>query len=423
MVKNILPNQSKYTAYTAKEIQVLEGLDAVRKRPGMYVGSTGSRGLHHLIYEVVDNAIDEAMAGFCTEINVKLMDDGSVLVSDNGRGIPVEKHKQFNVSALQIVLTKLHAGGKFDKKTYKVSGGLHGVGVSVVNALSKKLRAFIYKNKKVFYQEYEKGIPKDELKVIGETSKTGTEIRFWPDDEIFDAVNFDFETISIRLKELAFLNRGLKITLEDEKNKIREECPHFLKNIGIFIEQNDSSPYEGMNHGIDAATGDVIALLHAGDIYCSTGIVSDIVRIFKDSDISFLYGNIIYHAKDDATKTVRIWKSGTIGRNTAKKGVFPPHTSLFIRKETYDLAGRYDTDYEIAADSDFMFRLFALKEIKWHYLDKNILSMRTGGRSNSSVSAILRSNIEFVKILKKHKVKNPLLNTVKKVFSKIKQIP
>ena len=234
MTENTTENENK-REYGAKNITVLEGLEAVRKRPGMYIGSTSLRGLHHLIYEVVDNSIDEAMAGFCNLINVKINKDGSVDVIDNGRGIPIDIHPKLKVSALQVVMTKLHAGGKFDTKTYKVSGGLHGVGVSVVNALSKELEVKVFRNGKIHYQKYKRGIPVGPVQVIGETDKRGTEIKFYPDDQIFETTDFDFKTVSTRLKELAFLNKGLKIFFEDERVGKKEEY-HYEGGLKQFIE-------------------------------------------------------------------------------------------------------------------------------------------------------------------------------------------
>ncbi len=204
-------------AYNAEAIRVLEGLDAVRKRPAMYIGSTGASGLHHLVFEVVDNSIDEALAGFCTGINVIIHQDGSITVEDNGRGIPVDMHKEKKKPAAEVVLTTLHAGGKFDHHTYKVSGGLHGVGVSVVNALSEYLYLEIRRDGKLYIQEYSRGQPLTKLKACGDVVGTGTKIRFKPDPEIFEDLVFNFDIISQRLRELAFLNPGLKITIEDER--------------------------------------------------------------------------------------------------------------------------------------------------------------------------------------------------------------
>ncbi len=221
--------------YGASNIKVLKGLEAVRKRPGMYIGDTNIGGLHHMIYEVVDNSIDEAMAGFCDKITVEITTEGSAIISDNGRGIPTDMHEGEGISAATVVLTVLHAGGKFDKDTYKVSGGLHGVGVSVVNALSKKLFLKINRGGKKFFQEFGKGIPVGVLEEIGNTNRTGTSVEFWPDDSIFEVTEFNYETLSKRFKELAYLNP--KITIQFKDNRVgKDETYHFEGGTRQFVE-------------------------------------------------------------------------------------------------------------------------------------------------------------------------------------------
>jgi DNA gyrase subunit B len=205
------------SSYGAADIKVLEGLAAVRKRPAMYIGNTAFEGLHHLVYEVVDNSIDEALAEYCDFIDIKILGDNSVEVFDNGRGIPVDMHETEQVPALEVVMTKLHAGGKFDNKSYKVSGGLHGVGVSVVNALAEFLEVEVYRDGKIYFQRFERGDKVTELKVIGETAKKGTKVHFKPDPDVFETLEFDFETLSRRMRELAFLTRGVKIQIADER--------------------------------------------------------------------------------------------------------------------------------------------------------------------------------------------------------------
>ena len=222
--------------YSASNIQVLEGLEAVRKRPAMYIGDIGEKGLHHLVYEVVDNSIDEALAGYCTDIDVTINEDNSITVRDNGRGIPTDYHEKEGKSALEVVLTVLHAGGKFDKGSYKVSGGLHGVGISVVNALSKRVVVQVRRDGNTYEMEFSRGKTVKKMEVVGTSDSTGTTVTFWPDDEIFETCIYDFDTLHNRLQETAFLNKNLKIVLTDE----RESTPHveeFCYEGGIIDEK------------------------------------------------------------------------------------------------------------------------------------------------------------------------------------------
>src|SRR3989344_2082874 len=222
-------------SYEAKDIQVLGGLSAVRKRPAMYIGSTGLGGLHHIVEEAVDNSIDEALAGFCTQIDIIMHRNGFITVIDNGRGIPVDIHPKFGITALEVVMTKLHAGGKFDKKIYKVSGGLHGVGISCTNALSKSLIVEVKRNNKVYRQEYSQGNPVTQLQEVGPATGTGTSISFLPDNEIFPDTTFHYDTLSARFRELAFLNKGVRITLKDERTG-KEDVFKYDGGVTEFVE-------------------------------------------------------------------------------------------------------------------------------------------------------------------------------------------
>jgi DNA gyrase subunit B len=229
--------KTKVNEYTAADIQVLEGLEAVRRRPGMYIGSTDSRGLHHLVYEIVDNSIDEAMAGFCNEVDVRIKADGSVVVSDNGRGIPTDKHPRTGKSALETVMTYLHAGGKFDHQAYKVSGGLHGVGAAVVNALAEKMWVEVRREGKVYRQEYARGKAKGAVKVIGNGAKqSGTTTSFIPDPQIFPEIDFDFDTLAQRFREMAFLTKGVWVHFADERSGL-EVSYHFEGGIKSFVKR------------------------------------------------------------------------------------------------------------------------------------------------------------------------------------------
>ena len=263
------------STYDAADIKVLEGLKAVQKRPAMYVGNTGFEGLHHLVYEVVDNSIDEAMAGYCDHIDIQILGDESIVVLDNGRGIPVDPHKTEKMPALEVVMTKLHAGGKFDHKIYRVSGGLHGVGVSVVNALSEFLEVEVYRDGKVYLQRYERGKAKTKLRVKGDTKKNGTKIHFMPDRKIFEKIQFDFETLARRMRELAFLTQGVKIQISDERTGKKKD---FIYEGGIksFVE------YLNKNREV----------LHKKPIYISgerNGVLVDIALQYNNSYKETLY--------------------------------------------------------------------------------------------------------------------------------------
>ena len=245
--------------YSASNIQVLEGLEAVRKRPAMYIGDISEKGLHHLVYEVVDNSIDEALAGYATHIEVTINADNSITVVDNGRGIPVDMHEKEHKSALEVVLTVLHAGGKFDKGTYKVSGGLHGVGVSCVNALSTYLRAEVRRNGKIYAQEYSCGKPTTDLMVVGESDTTGTLVTFLPDASIFTVTVYDYSTLANRLRDLAFLNAGITLKLTDMREvdadgNPRSETFYSSKGLREFVAYIDSNKESLINDVIDLKT-------------------------------------------------------------------------------------------------------------------------------------------------------------------------
>ena len=249
-------DKEREEAYSASNIQVLEGLEAVRKRPAMYIGDISFKGLHHLVYEVVDNSIDEALAGYATHIEVTINKDNSITVVDNGRGIPVDMHEKEHKSALEVVLTVLHAGGKFDKGSYKVSGGLHGVGVSCVNALSTYLRAEVRRDGKIYMQEYSCGKPTSELKVIGESDTTGTTVTFLPDASIFTVTEYDYDTLANRLRDLAFLNAGITLILTDMRKLDAEGNPRTetfysrdgLREFVLYLDSNKESLINDVIH-------------------------------------------------------------------------------------------------------------------------------------------------------------------------------
>ncbi len=264
-------------SYDENQIQVLEGLEAVRKRPGMYIGSTSAKGLHHLVWEIVDNSIDEALAGYCTEINVVIEKDNSIKVIDNGRGIPVGIQEKMGRPAVEVILTVLHAGGKFGGGGYKVSGGLHGVGASVVNALSTELEVYVHRDGQIHYQKYERGVPGEDLKVVGETDHTGTTIHFKPDGEIFtETLEYDFDTLATRIRELAFLNRGLKITIEDTREEAKKKEFVYEGGIKSYVEHLNKSK----------------EVLHEEPIYIEgerDGIAVEVSMQYNDSYTSNIY--------------------------------------------------------------------------------------------------------------------------------------
>ena len=282
--------------YEAEQIQVLEGLEAVRKRPGMYIGSTGPRGLHHLVYEIVDNGIDEALAGYCDKIEVKILPDNVICVTDNGRGIPVGKHPKMGIPAATVVYTVLHAGGKFGGGGYKVSGGLHGVGASVVNALSQWLEIEIYKDGNIYRQKFERGAIVTDLEIVGTTDKTGTQVRFKPDAEIFkETTEFDFETLKTRLREQAFLNAGIQIQISDERDPDDVLCENFCYEGGIssFVD------YLNRKKAVEAIHPDVIHFSATADDDQST---AEVAMQYNDSynELILSFANNI-HTTDGGT--------------------------------------------------------------------------------------------------------------------------
>jgi len=322
-----MSEDAKKQQYSADSIQALEGMEHVRKRPSMYIGDVGIRGLHHLVYEVVDNSIDEAMAGHCDTIEVIINENNSVSVKDNGRGIPVDLHKKEGVSALEVVMTKIGAGGKFDKDSYKVSGGLHGVGVSVVNALSSSLKATVYRDGKIYEQEYERGKALYPVKSIGETAQRGTMVTFMADDTIFQAdIDFSYETLSTRLRELSFLNKGIKIGLIDKRNKDEKGAfveDHFYSEIGLpeFVRYLDGNR--------EQLTSDVIAM--EGE---KNGVPVEVAMVYNTSyneNLHSYVNNINTHEGGTHLSGFRRGLTGTLKKYAEQSGM--------LDKLKFDIAG------------------------------------------------------------------------------------
>ncbi|MEJ5229504.1 MAG: DNA topoisomerase (ATP-hydrolyzing) subunit B [Pseudothermotoga sp.] len=375
--------------YGAENIQILKGLEAVRMRPGMYIGSTGKSGLHHLVYEIVDNSIDEAMAGFCDTIRVTLFEDGSVEIEDNGRGIPTEVHPETGKSALEVVMTTLHAGGKFSKNVYKVSGGLHGVGASVVNALSEKLEVWVHRDGKIYYQRYSRGTPQCEVTIVGETNKTGTVTRFRPDGEIFSSLEFDPDIIENKLRELAFLNPGLKIIFED---KINEYSNTFQYSGGL-------SEYVKFLAKTDKALHEVIELSGEWE-----EVIVRIAILYTDSyteERIYSYANNI--------KTVDHGTHVTAFKNTITKMLNEYGRSLGVLKKDESFQGEDVREGLIAVVSVFM------KDPEFEGQTKSKLGSECAG---TAVSKILRDKLSEYFELNKSTLKTVLDRVLKTMQSR-----
>ncbi len=317
---------TKKETYGAESIKVLEGLEGVRRRPAMYIGSTGKDGLHHLIYEAVDNSVDEALAGYCTKIQVSLNEDGSATIEDNGRGIPVEKSKQYGVPAVEIALTKLHAGGKFDKKSYAISGGLHGVGVSCVNALSIKLIIEIKKNGKIYRQEFSKGKKTSALKVVGKCASdiSGTKITFYPDPDIFSTTEFDYKSLETRFREIAFLNAGLKISLEDRKKNKKEEFHYSggLKEFVRWINESKDTLHKPIyfKRTEENLVAEISIQYNSGYKENIYGFVNTINTVEGGTHVSG-FKTALTRVINDYAKKKKLLKDGSLGGDDIREGI------------------------------------------------------------------------------------------------------
>ncbi len=312
--------------YTGEQIKVLEGLEGVRRRPGMYIGGTGKDGLHHLVYEIVDNSVDEALAGFCKEIIISINKDGSVTITDDGRGFPVDIHPVYKIPAVQVALTKLHAGGKFDKKSYQISGGLHGVGSSVVNALSRKMVVEVKRDGKVYKQEYSRGYVKSKLEVIGKckAEETGTKVTFWPDDQIFSITNFDYKVLETRFREIAFLNAGLKILLDDEASGKKIEF-YYSGGLLEFIKWVNKSKdviskpiyFKRENEGISVEVAVQYNTSYQENIF---GFVNTINTVEGGTHVSG-FKSALTKVINDYAKKNKMLKEGSISGDDVREGL------------------------------------------------------------------------------------------------------
>lgn len=375
--------------YGAESIQILKGLEAVRMRPGMYIGSTGKSGLHHLIYEIVDNSIDEAMAGFCDTVRVTLFEDGTVEIEDNGRGIPVDIHPETGKSALEVVMTTLHAGGKFSKNVYKVSGGLHGVGASVVNALSEELEVWVHREGKVYYQKYVRGVPQCAVTVIGESNKTGTITRFKPDAQIFSTLEFDPDIVESKLRELAFLNSGLKIIFEDKVNEYTNTFQYKggLKEYIRFLAQGERALHEV----IEISGEHEEVLVNIAILYTET----------YDQERIYSYANNI--------RTIDHGTHVTAFKNTITKMLNEYGKSLGVLKKDESFQGEDVREGLIAIISVF------LKDPEFEGQTKSKLGSENAG---SAVSKVLRDKLSEYLELNKSVLKVILDKVVKTMQSR-----